>query len=157
MIRIHYVPPSQTPQAEPAYVPGAPSQRPSDLYSRETTRFTRGRTSRLTLDHVGAHGRMRRNERDVLALSEAWQKVARALGGPDRVQAFVDATTALGPDGQPNLQALKAARLRLRQWAGTAPESAAAGLGQIDAMLARLLRRNAPGEDAGLPPLAASP
>jgi tetratricopeptide (TPR) repeat protein len=125
----------------------------------------RGARSRLALEEVGFKGRKRRNESDSLRLSEAWKELSgasRALGS--MVKTLEDATTALGPDGDPNMAALKQARLALRMlWQRNAATGQAGPLreliSRVDHQLARMVRRNLPLGDAegALPPLKLEP
>lgn len=167
MIRIQYVPPSAGAQLpdQPHLQPDFGPQTPVNPYASETLQVQRGARSRLGLDEVGLKGRQRRNERDSLRLSEAWRGLSgasRALG--PMLKTLEDATTLLGPDGQPNLAALKQARLALRmlwqrQAATGQPTPLRGMIASLDHQLARMVRRNLPLGDAEgtLPPLAVDP
>lgn len=168
LIRIQYVPPasgSQLPEQPHLQPDFGPATRPVNPYSHETLEVQRGKRSRLGLEEVGFKGRQRRNERDSVRLSEAWKALAgasRALG--PMAKTLEDATTALGPDGDPNLAALKQARLALRMlWQRNAATGQAGPqrelIARLDHQLARMVRRNLPLGDAegALPPLKLEP
>lgn len=168
MIRIQYVPPSagsqlpDQPHLQPDFGPHTP---PVNPYATEKLEVQRGAPSRLGLEDVGLKGRQRRNEQDSLRLSEAWRELSRASRalGP-MLKTLEDATTLLNAEGQPNLAALKQARVALRtlwQRQGASGQGPQAGrlrelIAGLDHQLARMVRRNLPMGDAegALPPLA---
>lgn len=152
--RIQYVPPTAPGQLHDLPYDG-PGYRtaPTNPFATEQAEFVRGRASALRLEHVGLAGRARRNLQDTVSLSREWQQLASQAAGP--WQLLHDATTALGPDGAPNLAALRQAQVRLHQWLrqaqaqaqGEGKKAAPALLAQaakVDALVGRMLRRNAP-------------
>lgn len=157
MIRIHYVPPSPTtPLIEPQGL-DHPQQAvaPQLPWVGEQAAFAQGRKSKLVLDQVGIRGRFRRNEKDALSLSREWQELAGRSGKHEGLfRQLHDVTCKLDVAGKPNLDGVKAARRRLRQWFyqqldvearnGPLKEQVA----KIDATLGRLLRRNTPAGEA---------
>lgn len=162
--RIQYVPPSAASQLHDLphdFAPRTPT-RPFNPFITEQAEFARGRTSRVRLEQVGQGGRLERNARDSLQLSQAWQALASKSGGP--WQVLHDATVHLGADGRPNLLALRQAQLRLHQWLQAQVEgkrltpAMQASAVQVDALVGRLMRRNSPfGEAPAATALQAPP
>jgi tetratricopeptide (TPR) repeat protein len=151
VIRIHYVPPAlTTPLVEPqGFDQSGSGSAPQLPWVVEQATFAQGRRSKLDLDHVGIRGRFHRNEKDALSLSREWQELAGRSGKHEGLfRQLHDATCRLGANGKPDLDAVKAARRRLRQWfyqqldldARTGPIKTQ--VQQIDETLGRLVRRN---------------
>lgn len=149
MIKIHYVPPSAgaIPQEElPQATQWLQDERLVRPFDGERIEITRGKRSKLALDGVGHGSRRRRNQRDTLALSKEWQALAGQAGG-GAWQGLHDATTALDPAGQPNLDALRQAQRQLRQWFFQRTQAQAmtpalqAQSAKVDELLERLIRR----------------
>jgi tetratricopeptide (TPR) repeat protein len=151
VIRIQYVPPSTG--ASTTDLPtghfGAPAEAPAvQPFQLEQAEFARTRASKLGFEQVGLAGRARKNERDTVQLSREWRALASKAGGP--WQVLHDATTRLDAEGRPNAAALRQAQARLHQWiqaqaAGKKlPPELEAQAAKVDALVARMLRRNAP-------------